>query len=203
MATKEYSCVKRTKKAFETSLAELAKEYPLNKVTVKMLCEKAQLSRNAFYFHYSDINDLINEIEKNTIAEAEKLMEDFEKLGFPENILATVTGLIDLFDERRDTALMLMDKAYSISFTDTLGNIFGEFNYKYYVMFNKNPNRDIYNAYYAFISNGFYGTLKHWIYNPNSITKRELIRLTYTLVKRLIVPGDPDIKEYTNAENRE
>ena len=33
---KEYSCVKRTKKAFETALTELAKEYPFNKITVKI-----------------------------------------------------------------------------------------------------------------------------------------------------------------------
>lgn len=195
-ATKEYSCVKRTKKAFEISLAQLAKEHPLNKVTVKMLCEKAQLSRNAFYFHYKDINNLIEEIENSLINEAISLTEDFEKLGFPENVLATVTGLVELFDERRDTALMLMDKAYSVSFTDRMGEIFGEFNYKYYSMYNKNVKREIYDAYYAFISNGFYGTLKYWIENPDSISKREITRLTYMLVKRLIVPGDPDIKEY-------
>ena len=61
MATKEYSCVKKTKKAFENALTELSKEYPFNKITVKLLCEKAELSRNAFYFHYKDINDLIED----------------------------------------------------------------------------------------------------------------------------------------------
>lgn len=196
MATKQYSCVKRTKKAFEVSLAELAKEYPLNKVTVKMLCEHAELSRNAFYFHYKDINNLIEEIENNLIIEATNLTKEFETLGFPENILATVTGLIDLFDSRRDTALMLMDKTYSVSFTDRLGEIFGEFNYKYYSLYNKNTKREIYDAYYTFMSSGFYGTLKYWIENPDAINKRELTRLTYILIKRLIVPGDPDLKEY-------
>lgn len=126
MATKQYSCVKRTKKAFEVSLAQLAKEYPLNKVTVKMLCERAELSRNAFYFHYKDINNLIEEIENNLIDEATALTKEFEALGFPENVLATVTGLIDLFDKKRDTAIMLMDKTYSVSFTDRLGEIFGD-----------------------------------------------------------------------------
>ena len=88
MATKQYSCVKRTKKAFEVSLAHLAKEYPLNKVTVIMLCERAELSRNAFYFHYKDINNLIEEIENNLIDEATALTKEFEALGFPENVLA-------------------------------------------------------------------------------------------------------------------
>ena len=196
MATKQYSCVKRTKKAFEVSLAQLAKEYPLNKVTVKMLCERAELSRNAFYFHYKDINTLIEELENNLIDEATALTKEFEALGFPENVLATVTGLIDLFDKKRDTAIMLMDKTYSVSFTDRLGEIFGEFNYKYYSMYNKNTKREIYDAYYTFMSSGFYGTLKYWIENPEAISKKEITRLTYILIKRLIVPGDPDLKEY-------
>ena len=196
MATKQYSCVKRTKKAFEVSLAQLAKEYPLNKVTVKMLCERAELSRNAFYFHYKDINNLIEEIENNLIDEATALTKEFEALGFPENVLATVTGLIDLFDKKRDTAIMLMDKTYSVSFTDRLGEIFGEFNYKYYLTYNKNAKREIYDAYYTFMSSGFYGTLKYWIENPEAISKKEITRLTYILIKRLIVPGDPDLKEY-------
>ena len=52
MAAKEYSCVKRTKLAFETSLAQLAKEYPLNKVTVKML-----IGNDASEKVYKDMDD--------------------------------------------------------------------------------------------------------------------------------------------------
>ena len=74
MATKQYSCVKRTKKAFETSLVQLSQELPLNKITVKLLCEKAQLSRNAFYFHYSDLNDLIADIENSILSEVKELL---------------------------------------------------------------------------------------------------------------------------------
>ena len=144
-----------------------------------------------------DSEDIISvKIENNLIDEATALTKEFEALGFPENVLATVTGLIDLFDKKRDTAIMLMDKTYSVSFTDRLGEIFGEFNYKYYLTYNKNAKREIYDAYYTFMSSGFYGTLKYWIENPEAISKKEITRLTYILIKRLIVPGDPDLKEY-------
>jgi hypothetical protein len=51
MATKQYSCVKRTKKAFETSLVQLSEEQPLNKITVKM------------YQRYYRVNDIWSDQE--------------------------------------------------------------------------------------------------------------------------------------------
>ena len=91
---KRYSCVKKTKKTFEESLASLAREYPLNKITVKALCEKAQLSRNAFYFHYEDIYDLVDEIENDFINEVCGYLDDFREMGFPKNVLATIKSCL-------------------------------------------------------------------------------------------------------------
>ena len=129
---KEYSCVKKTKKAFENSLALLAKDHQLNKITVKEICEAAQLSRNAFYFHYKDINDLITDIENNVISEVADILEEIENLGFPRVVYATIDKFIDLFEARRDTVLMLMDKSFSTSFTERMSKMFSEFNYKYF-----------------------------------------------------------------------
>lgn len=190
---KEYSCVKRTKKAFEMSLAELSKEYPLNKVTVKLLCERAQLSRNAFYFHYSDINDLVRDIEDNIVNEITGYLEHFRKLGFPNNIFATIEALINLFDEKRENILMLFDKSYSVSFTRRLGKIFSDFNYGYFEEYHPNSKKTSYEIFYTFLSSGFYDSLRLWLENPDRISKEQITRITYKMIKRLLVLEDPDI----------
>ena len=190
---KEYSCVRRTKKAFESSLAELSKEYPLNRVTVKLLCEKAELSRNAFYFHYSDINDLVRDIEDNIIEEITKDLEDFRKLGFPDNILATIKALIDLFDVQRENVLMLFDKSYSLTFRRRLIRMFSDFNYSYFKEYNPNASKSSYELFYAFLSSGFYECLRLWLQNPDTISKEDVTRITYKMIKRLLMPDDPDI----------
>ena len=46
---KEYSCVKKTKKAFELSLVSLSKELPLNKISVKQICERAELRQRVLF----------------------------------------------------------------------------------------------------------------------------------------------------------
>ena len=194
MSSKEYSCVKKTKRAFEQSLAELAKELPLNKITVKALCEKAELSRNAFYFHYSDIYALVEDIENNLISDVENLIEDFRKIGFPDNVLETIKRLPELLMERKDITLMLLDSNYSTSFTERLNKLFSDFNYEYFIRYNKTTSREIYDYFYTFICDGFYGMLRQMLKNPDSISIEKFTRLAYTLIKRIIILDDTDLK---------
>lgn len=193
MASKEYSCVKKTKKAFEESIAYLAKERQLNKISVKEICERAQLSRNAFYFHYKDINDLINDIENNLIDEVAKILHDIENVGFPRVVYATIDGFIDLFEARRDTVLMLMDKSFSTSFTERMSKMFSEFNYRYFKEFHGERSKVSYEFFYVYLSGGFYDVVRYWLDHQNKMSKESLKALCYVLIKRLLIPVDPDI----------
>ncbi len=174
------------------SLVELSKELPLNKITVKLLCEKAQLSRNAFYFHYKDINDLISDIENSVINEAELMLEALDDIGFPKNVYATVEGLVDLIDRRKDTCIMLFDKT-SNSITQRLSDLFCDFNYKYFAQYHGTKDRTNFDFYYMFLSSGFYGLLRYWFMNYEKMSKNEVTALAYVLIKRLLVPSNPDI----------
>lgn len=189
---KEYSCVKRTKRSFEHSLAALAKDRPLSKITVKMLCEHAQLSRNAFYFHYQDINSLVSEIEDSIVEEAIANLDGFKEMGFPKNVRATIVALIELIDSRRDVCHMLLEN--SEDFTERMGRAYCDFFYQYFCEYHKTTDdRTGYDFFYMFVSSGFYGLIKYWLDNPDKMSKNELVGLTYVLVKRLLVMGNPEI----------
>ena len=192
MATKEYSCVKKTKKAFERSLVELSGELPVNKVTVKLICERAQLSRNAFYFHYKDINDLIADIENGIVREVEQLIESLTDIGFPKNVYASVEGLIDILDSRKDTCMMLFNKT-STNVVSRMGSLFCDFNYNYFKQFHNTEDRTNFDFYYMFLSSGFYGLISHWFANYEKMSKGEVTALAYILIKRLMIPNNPDI----------
>ena len=196
---KRYSCVRKTKRAFEGALALLAKEKPLNKITVKEICEQAQLSRNAFYFHYKDIFDLIEEIENKMICEVESYFDEFREMGFPKNILATIKKMVRLFAQNRDISMMLLDSSFSPNFVPRLGKLFSDFNFEYYKAYHKTDYRANYDLFYSFISNGFYGMLGDWLRSENPIDTEKLETLSYVLIKRLLVLGEPDI-QYDVAE---
>ena len=187
MAVKEYKCVKKTKRSFQTALIELAKNQPLNKISVKTICEKAELSRNAFYFHYEDINALVKEVENSMIEEVKAMFIEIGKVEFPDNVLVVIESLTNYFIENRDATLMLTDSTYSTSFTKRIDKEFSDFYYKYYKEYSPNSSKAIFDFFYGFISNGFCGMLINWLHDPQGISKRHFIRLAYMFVRKLLI----------------
>jgi AcrR family transcriptional regulator len=51
------------------SLLELLRVQPIDKVTVKDICEKADINRGTFYTHYTDPFDLLTQIENELFDE--------------------------------------------------------------------------------------------------------------------------------------
>ena len=64
--------VRYTKRVLKESFLKLLKEKSVNKITVKEVCELAELNRATFYLHYSDCFALLESIEQ-------ELLEAFEK----------------------------------------------------------------------------------------------------------------------------
>ena len=51
--------IKKTKRDIRLGLVELLKEIPYEKVTIKLVSEKAMIARPTFYAHYSTIQDIL------------------------------------------------------------------------------------------------------------------------------------------------
>lgn len=59
--------IEKTKKAIKEAFLELRKTKPLEKISVKELCEKAYINKSTFYSHYENIYILSDEIEYETV----------------------------------------------------------------------------------------------------------------------------------------
>jgi AcrR family transcriptional regulator len=65
--------VKYTKMVLKQSLLKIMESRPIDKITVKMICEEADVNRSTFYMYYTDPFNLLDQIEGeffNSIAEA-------------------------------------------------------------------------------------------------------------------------------------
>ncbi len=49
-----------TKKALAASLKELMNELPFSKINIGDICEKCEMNRKSFYYHFKDKYDLVN-----------------------------------------------------------------------------------------------------------------------------------------------
>ena len=60
---KDSARVRMTKQLLRRAFTQLLLEKPIQNITVRELCEKAQVNRGTFYLHYKDIYDLMESIE--------------------------------------------------------------------------------------------------------------------------------------------
>lgn len=77
---------KKTLAAIRTAFLELLGKKPLEKITVKELAEKAQISKATFYLHYQDIYDLAERLQ------AEVIGEIYQSIAHPDLVLTDQPG---------------------------------------------------------------------------------------------------------------
>lgn len=73
-----------TKKAIKESFIKLLNEKPLHQITVKDIVEDCGVNRNTFYYHFTDIPSLLQEI---IIEDAKEIMEKYPTIGSIEQCL--------------------------------------------------------------------------------------------------------------------
>ncbi|MDL2219933.1 TetR family transcriptional regulator C-terminal domain-containing protein [Ruminococcaceae bacterium OttesenSCG-928-O06] len=69
---KEDRRVRLTKLAICESLVELMQTYPISKISVKMLCEAADINRSTFYAHYKDQYALLHAVQQGVIEDVKR-----------------------------------------------------------------------------------------------------------------------------------
>ncbi len=73
--------IKKTKKSIYNAIAVLLTEKDLKHVTIKEICEIAEINRKTFYNYYSGAYDVIDEIENNVIS---ILCDSIEQMNIDE-----------------------------------------------------------------------------------------------------------------------
>ncbi len=60
--------IAKTQAAIKTALITLLKKKPLHKITIKELCEEANINKSTFYTYYTDIYHLMESFRQEVIA---------------------------------------------------------------------------------------------------------------------------------------
>ena len=90
--------VVRTKKAIRNAFARLISRRSLGEITVKELSEEADINRKTFYNYYSDIFQVMDEVENEVVtafAEALRSVDLSEALLNPNLIVSRLMDIIN------------------------------------------------------------------------------------------------------------
>ena len=59
--------VTKTQRAIRAAFLELREKKPLEKITVKELCQRAEIHKSTFYDHYADVYALSDALETQVV----------------------------------------------------------------------------------------------------------------------------------------
>lgn len=93
-----------TRMVLKQSLLDLMKDRPIGKITVKELCEKADVNRTTFYAHYTDIDELLHQIEDDLLQKVRASLNN--GLGM-ESVSAMMMDILSAIKDNGDLCATL------------------------------------------------------------------------------------------------
>lgn len=93
--------VRYTKMVLKQSLINLLREKSITKISVKEICEEADINRATFYAHYTDQYALLSSIEKEFIDDINQYLNN---CPFNENESETLQVMFKLFEYIRENS---------------------------------------------------------------------------------------------------
>ncbi len=96
--------VRYTQRVLKESFLSLLREKPVNKITVKEVCELAELNRATFYAHYSDCFALMESIEQELLeafGQSLRLIDGFD-------VSALIAALYAMVEQHGDACRVLI-----------------------------------------------------------------------------------------------
>jgi AcrR family transcriptional regulator len=116
----------KTKNSIKNAFMTLMLEKELSKITVSDLTEKAMINRSTFYLHYSDINDVVSDIEKEIADKISSCINAYDDTHTYESTYALFSNLTDTLNQMSIVKKYILYSTNSKFIIQRLKDIFAE-----------------------------------------------------------------------------
>ena len=96
--------VRYTQRVLKEAFLSLLRKKPINKITVKEVCDMAELNRATFYSHYSDCFDLMDKIEQEILTSFKQSLRLID--GF--DVSALISAIYAIIEQHEDACRVLI-----------------------------------------------------------------------------------------------
>ncbi|MGL1892622.1 MAG: TetR family transcriptional regulator C-terminal domain-containing protein [Spirochaetaceae bacterium] len=180
--------IRKTKKLLRDSLVETLQSKELTKITVRELCQHADINRSTFYLHYRDIFDLWRQLENKVEQDLKEILSSFSPNSIITNPLPLLLEISKLLEEEKEFNKLLFSSRESIIFLDQLKEDF----IKYFMdenqdLIKKSKDRD-FEFYITFAISGIFSLFTKWFVEEKDFP---LEKLAHT-IEQLIFQGVGD-----------
>ena len=184
MNTKNNQRTRLSKLLFKNALMDLLKEKgSINKVSVRELCDRAELNRSTFYAHYNEPNDLLMEIETELLDATE---EHLKKIG-EENDAGAHKYILSFLQYIKQN-----DKQFRTLLIDSADPEFrSRFMQQSIIQFVENLRielpKELEQYIFSYILNGSTGIIIQWIRSDYAADENEIVNLLFSINNSALV----------------
>ncbi|UJL45336.1 TetR/AcrR family transcriptional regulator C-terminal domain-containing protein [Virgibacillus sp. NKC19-16] len=166
---------KYTRKVLKDSLINLLKTKQISSITVKEICEQADINRSTFYTHYSDHFALLEQIEEEIIADLNTYLNQYN-FEQEEEALQMTEKLLEYVASKYDVCQTLLNENADHSFERRVMEVARTFIIKSWMSNNEaDPEFGEYAS--TFVVSGSIYVIKHWLANNMDQSTKQIARL--------------------------
>lgn len=187
MNTKNNQRTRLSKLLFKNALMDLLKEKgSVAKISVRELCDRAELNRSTFYAHYNEPNDLLMEIETELLDATE---EHLKKIG-EENDAGAHKYILSFLQYIKQN-----DKQFRTLLIDSADPEFrSRFMQQSIIQFVENLRielpKELEQYIFSYILNGSTGIIIQWIRSDYAVNENEIVNLLFSINQSVLVNLD-------------
>ena len=168
--------IRYTKMVLRQALLEILQEKSIDQVTVKEICERADVNRSTFYVHYGSPQGLLDDIQQQMYEKINKRKKDFT------NRKAYMADMCEiLYDNRELLRLLLKSGKVEIMFMIT--DIWKDDFRKYADIDSETADID---SAFLFITCGAMAVVISWILGNISMSREKVVNEVYSLTMNVL-----------------
>lgn len=168
--------VKYTKMVIRDSFVKLLKQKPISKITIKEICENADINRATFYAHYQNQYDLLNKIEAELIDDINAYLSNYEFKDKMDMAFKMLEKILDYVKENSDIFHILLNSNGDMAFQNEFIKVITKQHFSEETRSDSLGNEEA--AYiFSFSSSGAIGVIQKWLKDDMKKPTNEMAEL--------------------------
>ncbi|MBT2685066.1 TetR-like C-terminal domain-containing protein [Bacillus sp. ISL-37] len=173
---------KYTRMVLKESLMELLKNKPISNITIKEICELADINRSTFYSHYSSQFDLLNAIEEEFIEDMVLTLNHYN-FSKEEEALMMTEKILEYIAKKPDVCQMLLSENSDVHFQKKGMMITQEYIFKNWLS-DSQFDTETFEYINIFVVSGSIYVIKNWVENGMDKTPKEMAEIINNFINK-------------------
>jgi AcrR family transcriptional regulator len=175
--------VKYTKMVIKNSFIALAGQKAISKITIKEICQDADINRATFYAHYTDQYDLLRQIENDFLEDINRHLEATSNNCTEGESVKMLTRIIEYVKENAEVCAVLISDKGDLRFQQQIMMITQK-----QLVFELKPanklSKEDAEYLYIFVAVGSVGIIQKWLADGMKKPAEELAEMIITITKK-------------------